>query len=127
MKSRLFAVALLVAVVSFSACREDKSKECDMLTVTINSVPYELLKSTSGGSFTYIYPKASCPGVTIFAPSGSVKADIAISPKATCFPNKDGSYNFASEQEFIVTAEDGKTKKTYTIQFSKDTTSPCSN
>ena len=123
MKIRLFVIALLVAVAGFSACKKDKSKECDMLSVSIGTATFDKTVTANGGSFSYQYPKV-CDGIDN-APSGAVRANITISPKAICKPDKDGSYNFANEQTFVVTAQDGKTSKTYRIQYTKNTTAPC--
>ena len=103
----IFAAALLCA-----ACGKDnksdpeKSSACDILTFTAGDGVWQI----SGNSITCTFPKETV--------QGNLAPVIVVSEKATVNPPSGTPQNFFTAQgvPYTVTAEDGKTKKTYTAK-----------
>jgi len=116
MKSKLFVVAMFVAVVAFTACPGDKkSSETGIESFTVHGVSYTV--DNNAGTLFKAYPKPSqdtwtdLPG----GPSSLNTATYVVTlkhEKAT--HNLSGTRDFRNPVQIIVTAEDGATK-TYTV------------
>jgi hypothetical protein len=106
----------LAAVIGFGACKDkekDKSKACDITSFKDGS---NNSWNISGDNITFIY----CKTTTV----GNINPTIVVSDKATYTPQ--GAQDFSNEKvvEYKVTAEDGKTTKTYKAKATVGTT-PC--
>ena len=114
MKIKLLAIALLSVVIGFGACGgkdNDKSSECKITQFTVNNVDYII----NGTSITYLYPKTD-PNVWTGLPQWKVAPKIIVSAKAKIEPEESVPQNFEEGATYIVTAEDGTTKQTYTVK-----------
>jgi hypothetical protein len=121
MKSRLFAAVLLAVLVGFSACRKKKedtpkSAECEILLFKVGDIEYQ----KEGLNISKIYTKTGT-GEWSDAPAGAVQPFIEISAKADIVPKASVAQDFFKDGGVIytVTAEDGKTSKTYTVKATK--------
>jgi len=130
MKTRLFVIALMVVVAGFGACKKPgpdpvKSSDNQITKFEVSGVSYDINQST--GDITKIYDKVPAGGAWNGLPAAKVKPTITYAAKATIDP-VDAELDFtklpAGEgsgtlQTYTVTAEDGKTKKTYTVKVTK--------
>lgn len=121
MKSRLSVAVFFAVLFGFSACKgggsdTPKSTECDILHFIVGSDEYQI----NGLKITKVYPKTRGEEWS-GAPAGEVQPTIEISPKADIVPKASVAQNFFKEGgvTYTVTAEDGKTTKTYTVNASK--------
>ena len=100
MKSRFFAIVLLLAVIAvgFGACggKEKKSSAKDITAFSEGGVTWTI----DGTTITGNYPKGKV--VTSLTPS------VTVSDKADYEPK--GPQNFTNSVTYTVTAEDGSTK-----------------
>ena len=122
MKTRLFAILLVTAVLGFNACGGDetKSSECDMLSFTVGTQAY----TPGNGTFTWNYPKSG-EAAWPTEPNWPVEPTVVVSknadytPKGTqTFVNADGT---AKSVIYTVKAQDG-TEKKYTVSATKTMT-----
>jgi len=123
MKTRFVLIALMVAVVGFSACSGNKpnlSDKCELLEITIGTIK---LEKGTGNSFSHEFEKTDENKWTGWA-GGNPKAigatSYEISPKATITPDPKVAQDYETGVTFTVTAEDGVTKKTFTAKITMD-------
>jgi len=107
--NKLFIYSLLVVVVTIVSCKgkePEPSKECEILSFSAIGKDWTI----SGLNISTIFPKGT--NVNNLTPV------ISISPKASIEPASGVAQNFSDGKEvkYTVTAEDGKTKKTYTAK-----------
>ena len=101
---------LFIAVFAFAACSKnndnDKSSACDIVAFTTGGESWQI----SGNNITISFPKGTA--------EGSLIPVITVSDKATVNPPSGTAQNFftAGGVQYTVTAEDGKTTKTYTAK-----------
>jgi hypothetical protein len=110
------AFVSLFTVVALCSCSKDedpdsadtKSADCEILSFSVNGVNWDV----SGTNITHTYPAGTAE--TSLAPA------ITLSAGASVNPATDVAQNFFTTQgvTYIVTAEDGITKKTYTARAS---------
>jgi len=116
MKTKFLAVVIMMAAVGVVACT--KSKECEILSFKVNNQAYT---PTSDG-FTWNYPKSD-EDTWATEPSWSIAPSIELSRGAKISPKANVPQNFVSGNViYTVTAEDGVTKKTYTVRATKTPT-----
>ncbi|MCX6878595.1 MAG: DUF2341 domain-containing protein [Verrucomicrobia bacterium] len=82
------------------------SSACDILTFGLPGNPGFIDQVAK--TITWTVPGS--PGV------GSLSPTYTLSPFATCFPISGTTLNFTSQQSYTVTAQNGTTKKTYTVK-----------
>lgn len=120
MKNLLLTIALVAVVIGLGACggeESPKSSECEITSFTVSGVTYEI----NGTSITYKYNK-SAPNTWDNLPTWKVTPQIVYSENATIDPQPSVEQNFEeSAVTYTVTAEDGTTKKTYTVKADKGT------
>ena len=112
MKTAKNLVLIFSVVLICTACGKDKDKDndkssaCDIITFTTGSDNWQI----SGNSITISFPKGTS--------QGSLTPVITISEKAVVSPLSGAPQDFftANGVTYTVTAEDGKTKKTYTAK-----------
>jgi hypothetical protein len=100
-------MALLGAVmVYFTACKEDtlRSNECDIVSFTVDGEAWTI----KGTDITHTYPANT--------DVSALKPTITVSEGATVSPASGVTLSFAANVAYTVTAEDGTTKKTYTVK-----------
>ena len=116
MKTKLYIVVFLTALIGFGACgskdKEKKSKECDIVSFKVGNDPWSL----SGDTYSFVY----CKGTSLTG----LNPTIVVSDKAKISPSGAQDFSDGKEVTYTVTAEDGKTTKTYTAKASNNTT-PC--
>lgn len=126
MKTRLFVVALLVAVVGFGGCKKDpkKSSECDILEFKLNGVEYQ----KNGTTFSKMFGKSDALTWDTGCPTTPAKPEIRLSPKAKIVgtPNEDTLIGFDGLNEnfsvtYKVEAEDG-TPQNWTVSAQRSMT-----
>ena len=127
MKSRLFAVVLVMALIGFSGCpgSKDKSSENRIKKFTVNSVEWTV--SDNAGTITKLYNKTPPTGSDLVGtwaglpttwPNATATVELMDS-KSTISPDPSVARNFENgTTKFTVTAENGDTK-VYTIQGTK--------
>ena len=98
----IFSILALLFVGASSCKKSEKSNACDIESFTVNGEQWNI----SGLVITKNFPKGA--NVSNLSPS------ITFSKGATVTPNSGVAQNFSSPVTYIVTAEDGKTTKTYT-------------
>ena len=109
MKTTFYAF-LFITLACLSACSKnkdkDKSSACDILSFTVDSKNWQI----SGTAITGMYPKGTA--------QGNLAPSITVSDKATVNPPSGEPQNFFAAEgvRYTVTAQDGKTKKTYTAK-----------
>ncbi len=106
----IFGVLLLV-IVGFSSCKKkdpepEKSKACDIVLFNAGNQNW----SINGLNITASFTKGTIVGS--FSPT------IKVSDKASVNPASGAAQDFSNERSvsYVVTAEDGKTTKTYTAK-----------
>ena len=107
MKTNILFSLLLTTVIILTACGgKDKSSDCDVITFKDGDRSW----SVSGNAITGNYPK----GATV----SNISPTIVVSPKATVSPKSGDVQDFSNDKTvtYTVTAEDGKTTKTYTAR-----------
>ena len=118
MKKLVIFSVLAVVVLCFATCgnkKEDqKSAECNILNFLSNPMPssgnWTIGENTVDGHF------AKKDNLT------NVSVNFTISNKATSEPKTGSTLDLASgSKTIVVTAEDGKTQKTYTVTATKAT------
>jgi hypothetical protein len=103
-------MALLgVVMLCVTSCKEDnedalRSSECDIVSFTTGGEAWTI----SGTNITKTFPHGT--DVTALAPT------ITVSDGATVNPASGAAQNFSQDVTYTVTADDGKTKKTYTAK-----------
>jgi hypothetical protein len=100
-------MALLGAVmVYFTACKEDtlRSSECDIVSFAVDGEAWTI----KGTDITHSYPANT--------DVSALKPTITVSEGATVSPASGVPLDFAANVAYTVTAEDGTTKKTYTVK-----------
>jgi hypothetical protein len=116
MKCKIFVIAILAIVTVFGGCKKDKapekSKACDIVSFKVGDQTWNI----SGTNITYTYPKGT--NVSNLSPT------IIVSDKATVNPKSGVAQDFSNEKlvTYTVTAEDGKTSKTYNARAVVSTT-----
>ena len=126
MKTRMFVITLLVAVVGFSACKEKvkKSSENEISTFVVNGVSYDINPNT--GVISKFYAKtAPVPPATEGTWAGlppnwpTSKATVTLKDtKAKMNPDPNVTDINLENTTIVVTAENGDTK-TYRVQAEK--------
>ena len=109
MKKVFIFSALVLVFATFAACKktDNKSAECDVKTFTVDGKPWQI----EGLNITGSYEKGA--GV------GSLTPSIVVSEGAKWVSTPTNApYDFSNEKtvKFTVTAENGKTNKTYTAR-----------
>ena len=108
--NKLFVYSLLVAVIVLASCYKEpdpeKSKECEILSFSAGGKDWTI----SGLNITTLFSKGT--NVSNLTPV------IRVSDKATVSPASGVTQDFSNDKAvtYTVTAEDGKTKKTYTAK-----------
>ncbi len=115
MKGKLFLVALLVAVVGFSACGggdkpEELSSECKIISFKDGNIPWEI--NENNRTIIGSYDKGSTTGTSI-APT------IVTSTGATVVPQTGATQDFSGGKTvtYTVTAENKKDVRSYTASI----------
>ena len=104
MINKYFAVALLVAIISFGACSKKKeSSACNIEQFTVNGEDWQVGDNT----VSKVYPKGTV--VNNLSPT------IKVSEGAKVSPASGAPQDFSVDVIYTVTAENGKTK-TYTAK-----------
>ena len=108
---KLFKFSILLALaVTFTACgkKEDpkKSNACEMISFKDGSITWDV----SGNSIVGIYPKGS--NVSSISPAIEVSKDATVSPASGVAQD----FSNGKTVKYTVTAQDGKSSKTYTAQ-----------
>ncbi len=111
-------LCLFAVIIAFVACgggNDDppaKSNACDITSFKVGNDAWQI----SGTNITFVYPK----GTT----EGNLTPSIITSEKATVKPESNVAQNFFTTTgvSYTVTAEDGKTTKTYTAKATISTT-----
>lgn len=109
---RLFIFSVLFLIVAgFSTCKKkdpepEKSKACDIVSFNAGGEDWTI----NGLNITANFSK----GTNV----GSLTPTIHVSEKASINPRSGTPQDFSNEQpvSYVVTAEDGKTTKTYTAK-----------
>ena len=123
MKIRFFAIALVAMIIGFGSCGgkdKDKSSECNIISFTVGTQAY----TPTNDGFQWNYPKTG-PDAWATEPSWPVKPQIVISAGAKISPEASVDQTFvkadgsSANVQYTVTAEDGTTKKTYTVRATK--------
>jgi len=116
MKSNIFVIALLAVVLGLGGCGSNGPKlsdQCDMTGFKVGTITY----TPTADGFTWHYVKAS-ENFWTGMPTWPASPSVTISEGATYEPK---SADFLDKEViFTVTAEDGKTKKTYKVKATKD-------
>jgi len=118
----LFLFSVLVAgfvVLSCGGGSPSKSDACDITEFKVSGVNFEVKYP----NITHFYKKN---GVNQWEnqPSGLVAPEIKFSDKATIDPPLTAKFDFLKDGEIVqytVTAEDGKTSKTYSVKVTLGT------
>jgi len=121
MKTRLFAILLVAAVLGFNACGskgDDKSSACDITSFTVNGVSYDI----SGLNITKNYQKTLADTWNPAWPGNSVAPAVQVSPGADYTPKGNITIPTTGTIDFTVTAEDGTTKKVYKVSVTRQET-----
>jgi len=111
---KIFIYSLLVAFAVLSSCKDkepDRSKECNIESFTTGGQNWAI----SGLNITVIFPK----GTNV----NSLSPVIEISKGASVSPKSGVAQDFSNDKvvKYTVTAEDGKTEKTYTAKATVST------
>ena len=119
-KSFIFSILVVAVTVAFSACggNDDppaKSQECEMLTFTESGKIWTINGNTKTISAGYLKSERSRLGNA--APAITVSSGATVSPKS----GDPVDLSDGKQVTYTVTAEDGKTTKTYTAQASEVT------
>jgi len=106
---KLFIYSLLVTAAVLSSCKGKepvKSNECNIESFTVDGKDWTI----SGLNITAIFPKGT--NVNSLSPVIKVSQGASVSPKSGV------AQDFSNDKAvtYTVTAEDGKTKKTYTAK-----------
>ena len=118
MKTRIFVIVLFAAALAFGACSKKKSNACELTNFSDPANPnitWTFTPTTSGGDWvSSLYPSKAISGSFI----GTLSPTFSISPKATVNVESGSPRDFSNGQwvSYVVTAEDGETKKTYRAQ-----------
>jgi hypothetical protein len=113
------AFGLMIAVAPvFTSCSKDeepKNTACDIVAFSVNGEVW----SISSTNITHAYPAET--------KETSLTPTITLSPGATVNPPSGTAQNFFTEQgiTYTVTAEDGATRKTYTIRATRTPSAAC--
>jgi len=112
--NKLFVYSLLVAAIVLASCKGKEpglSKECDIISFSAGSKDWTI----SGLNISTIFPKGT--------PVNNLSPVIRVSDKATISPASGVTQDFSNDKAvtYTVTAEDGKTKKTYTAKATVST------
>ena len=102
MKSKFWAIALLAMLAGFASCKDEKSKACNIETFTVAGEGWHI----NGLDITKTYPKGT--NVSNLSPV------IEVSAGAKVVPASGVARDFSNPVTYTVTAEDGKTDKSYT-------------
>ncbi len=109
MKTRILWLSLIA--ISFTACPKsdpepDKSNACSIVSFKVGNDTWQI----TGTSITFQYPKGT--------PESELTPSIVISDNAHIDPVSGVAQNFFTSAgiPYTVTAEDGKTTKTYTAK-----------
>jgi hypothetical protein len=120
MKNFLIIAIAALAVCSSCEKKEDpkadpKSAACDITAFTVNGTAWNI----NGTSITYTYPAGT--------PATALTPAITVSRGATVSPASGKAQDFFSGTgiTYTVTAEDGKTKKTYTAKAAITLSTAC--
>jgi formylglycine-generating enzyme required for sulfatase activity len=110
-------VALLFGVMLCTSCDEEepKSAACEILSFSVNGEEWTI----NGTGVTHTFPAETEPAALTPA--------ITLSPGATVNPPASRSQDFFAEAgvAYTVTAEDGETKKTYTVKATRASYTGC--
>ncbi|MDR1153195.1 MAG: leucine-rich repeat protein [Bacteroidales bacterium] len=113
-------MALLFGAIFFAACRkenreEPKSAACDILSFSVGGEAWTINGATIA---------RACPAGTTATPAAPA---ITLSPGAPVNPPATAAQNFFTAEgvAYTVTAEDGKTTKTYTARATIDPATGC--
>ena len=118
MKKLLFSISVLALTVAIMLCvtscpgsKENQSSACDIISFKVGDKTWDI----SGLNITATYPKGT--NVSSLSPT------IVVSDKANVAPNSGVAQDFSDNRTitYIVTAEDGKTSKTYTARATVST------
>ena len=109
MNNRILAIVLFAIVVGIGACGKKRDTNCDITAFSTNpapNAPWKIEGTTIEATF------AKNTNVSALAPN------ITVSPKATVVPASGVAQDFSGGKvvQYTVTAEDGKTKKTYSAK-----------
>ena len=112
--NKYFIYSFLAASIFLSSCKDNEppvSKECEIESFNAGGKDWTI----SGLNITTIFPKGT--NVSNLTPV------IRVSDKATVSPASGVTQDFSNEKAvtYTVTAEDGKTKKTYTAKATVST------
>ena len=129
MKSKFLAIAVLAIIVGFVSCKKEKSNKCEIESFSTPATPATPPNnpartwtvahpsgSTSGTITTLPFPKGGDALTMVPTVTVSKDATIEFSVNGTTFSSFTSgqtSVNLTSPVHFRVTAQDGKTTKTY--------------
>jgi len=111
MKTKLYVVVFLAALIGFGACGSKPKKEtgCEIISFKVGNDTWTL----SGDTYSFVYCKTF--------PLTNLSPTIVVSNKAKYSPTGAQDFSEGKEVTYTVTAEDGKTK-TYKARASNSTT-----
>jgi len=122
MKKGFFAIALVAIIIGLGACgssTETLSDKCEIISFKVSTQTYDI----NGLNITWTYPKSG-PDAWATLPQWPAQPTIEISPNASISPAANVGQNFETGVTYVVTAQDGKTKKTYQVKAQKGTEMP---
>jgi hypothetical protein len=119
MKKIIIVLAVVIAAGAIAGCKKKKGNDeapvksaaCDIVTFTVGSDEWQI----EGTNITYQYPKGTTKGT--LTPTITVSAGAKLSPKTGVAQDF-----FTTAISYTVTAEDGKTTKSYTAEAKVATT-----
>jgi hypothetical protein len=115
------AIVCLFTVVAFCSCKDDekipepeKSTECNIMSFSVDDVPW----TVGTTSITHTYPAGT--------EKTALTPNITVSEGATISPASGTTHNFFTETvRYTVTAEDGLTRKNYTVNARVENSTSC--
>jgi hypothetical protein len=107
--------AFTAVLISCSKKDEIKSSECEIVSFTVDGVEWDIYNK----EITYAYPPET--------EEISMRPTITLSPGATVSPESGMARNFFTNEgiTYTVTAEDGVTKKIYTVKATRTKSAAC--